>query len=61
MEKIVRKYSSFEDAENADIDYYASLEHEKKLELLIKLIYGSEKPDGIVERCVRIYPLAEQE
>jgi hypothetical protein len=61
MEKIVKKYSSFEEAEKADIDYYSSIGHEEKLQLLIKLIYGSEKPNGIIERCVRIYPFAEQE
>ena len=61
MEKTIKKYSSFEEAEKADIEYYSSLGYEKKLDLLIKLIYGSEKPNGTIERCVRIYPITKQE
>lgn len=61
MEKVVKKFASFEEAEKSDILYYSSLEYDKKLEIIFNLIYGGERPNGTIERLVRIYPLSKQE
>ena len=38
MEKIVHKFRSFEEADNADYDYYRRLSGNEKLQLLLDLI-----------------------
>jgi hypothetical protein len=38
MEKIVRKFRSFEEADNADYEYYRTLSGNEKLQLLLDLI-----------------------
>lgn len=55
----LKKFSSFEEQNDADVEYYRSLEPFQRLEILFKLIGHAEKKDGTVERCVRIYPLIE--
>jgi len=57
----LKKFSSFEEAEAADDEYYLSLTMQQRLEIFIQLIGHAESKDGIVERCVRIYPITESE
>jgi len=38
MEKIVRKFHSFEEADNADYEYYRALSGNEKLQLLLDLV-----------------------
>ena len=44
MEKVVQKFRSFDEAENADYDYYRTLSGNEKLQLLLELIMP-ENPD----------------
>ena len=60
MEKIVRKFHSFEEADNADYEYYRALSGDEKLQLLLDLIMP-ENPDAAVERSARVHPLTEHE
>ncbi|GEM_PF-6419565 len=53
----VSKFNSFEEAEDADIKYYAGLTFEERLEILISLIGNN----GTIERSVRIYPITKSE
>jgi hypothetical protein len=61
MEKVVRKFGSFEEADNADYEYYRSLSGNEKLQLLLDLIMPENPDAAIIERFARIHPLAEHE
>lgn len=39
MKKVVKKFTSFEEAEKADLAYYRALPPEQRLEILGELIY----------------------
>ena len=59
MEKVVRKFRSFEEADNADYEYFRGLSGNEKLQLLLDLIM-TENPDAAtVERFARVHPLTE--
>ena len=61
MEKVVRKFRSFDEADNADDEYYRALSGDEKLQMLLELIMP-ENPDAAVnERSARVYPLSELE
>ncbi len=63
MEKVVRKYRSHQEAEEADIEYYRSLTPEQRLEILYTLVEQSLDPDDPnarrLQRVVRKVPLEE--
>jgi len=60
MEKVVRKFHSFDQADEADYEYYRTLSGNEKLQILLDLIMP-ENPDGsVIERFARVYPLGEQ-
>jgi hypothetical protein len=61
MERIVRKFSSFEEADNAELEYYRTLSGNEKLQLLLDLIMPENPNAAIIERSARIHPLAEHE
>ncbi len=61
MEKIVRKFSSFEDADKADDEYYRNLSGNEKLQLLLELIMPENPDAAVIERSARVHPLAEHE
>jgi hypothetical protein len=56
----IKKFSSFDEQAKSDDDYYESLTPKERLEILFSLIGHKENKDGTVERCVRIYPLAQR-
>ena len=61
MEKVVRKFHSFDDADNADYEYYRTLSGNEKLQILLELIMP-ENPDAVaIERSARVHPLTEHE
>jgi len=47
MDKIVRKFHSFDEADNADYEYYRALFGNERLQILLELIMP-ENPDAIV-------------
>lgn len=61
MEKIVRKFDSFEAADLADDEYYAALSGNEKLQILLELIMPENADAAVIERSARIHPLAEHE
>ncbi len=61
MEKVVKKFSGFNEAEQADEQYYLSLNNQERLEIFFQLIGHSDAADGTVARHIRIYPLTESE
>jgi hypothetical protein len=61
MEKVVRKFQSFEEADNADYEYYRKLSGNEKLQLLLDLIMPENPDEAIIERSARVHPLTEHE
>jgi hypothetical protein len=61
MEKIVRKFRSLEEADNADYDYYRILSGSEKLQLLLDLIMPENPDAATVERSARVHPLTDHE
>jgi len=61
MQKIVRKFRSFEEAEDAEYAYYGSLSGDEKLQILLELILPEDPDEAIIERSARVHPLTEHE
>ena len=61
MEKIVRKFKSFDEADQADDDYYRSLSGNQRLAILLELIMPENPDAASIEQCARVYPLTKQE
>ncbi len=61
MERVVRKFRSFDDADNADYDYYRTLSGNEKLQMLLDLIMPENPDAAIIERSARVHPLTEHE
>jgi hypothetical protein len=61
MEKIMRKFLSFEEADNADYEYYRTLSGNEKLQLLLDLIMPENPDAATVERSARVHPLTEHQ
>ena len=59
MEKIVRKFRSFVEEENAEYDYYRSLSGNEKLQLLLDLIMPEHADEAVIKRFARVHPLTE--
>ncbi len=60
MEKLVRKYSSFQAADAADDDRYREMSGTEKLQLLLDLIMPENPDEAVIQRSARVYPLAER-
>ena len=61
MERVARKFESFQDAEAANDAYLASLTPEARLEILLELILPENPDEAIIERSARVYPLSERD
>ena len=60
MERIVSKFSSHEEAEEADRRYYLSLTPAERLDILLELISRQRDPnDPSSERLERVYRITE--
>lgn len=58
MEKVIRKFSSFAEAEQADDEYYSNLSYDERLRILLRLVADYQagfggNPKGL-ERVYRI-------
>ncbi len=60
MKIVVRKFSSFDEADAADEAAARELRGEEKLQLLLDLIMPEDPHEATIERSARVYPLAEQ-
>ena len=61
MEKVVRKFHSFDEADDADYEYYRTLSGNEKLQMLIELIMPEYPDAAVIERSARVHPLTEHE
>jgi hypothetical protein len=61
MEKVVKKFSSFEAADDAEYEYYRDLTGDEKLQILLELIMPDDPHAAVIERSARIHPLTEHE
>ncbi|MBI1897536.1 MAG: hypothetical protein HYZ57_15865 [Acidobacteria bacterium] len=64
IEPVIRKFSSFEEAEQADREYYRSLTPERRLEILLELMESARQnanaPGEGLARVYRIVKLGER-
>jgi hypothetical protein len=54
MEKVVRKFKSHQEADQADRDYYLSLTPEERIRILMQLIEDFYGPQPRLERVFKI-------
>lgn len=60
MERVVQKFTSFKEADEATRKYRASLTPEQRLQLLWDLIMPEDPNEAVIERSARVYPIAKQ-
>jgi hypothetical protein len=60
MERVVRKFTSFQEADEATYAYYRSLTPEQRLQLLLDLIMPEDPNEARIERVAKVYPLAQE-
>ena len=61
MERVVQKFSSFDEADNADYEYYRTLSGNEKLQLLLELIMPENPDASVIERSARVHSLTEHQ
>lgn len=61
MQKVVRKFRSFTEEENAAYEDYRTLSGNEKLQLLLDLIMPENPDEAVIQRSARVHPLAEHE
>ena len=61
MQRIVRKFVSFAEEEEADYAYYRELSGKERLRILLDLIMPENPDAGTIARSARVHPLAEHE
>lgn len=60
MKRVVAKFSSHQEAEQADREYYRSLTPQQRLDILLELIESSRKEDDAAsERFERVYRIVK--
>ena len=62
MEQVIRKFATFEEAEEADRAFYRSLTPAERLSIMLDLIYleGGDAASAGFERVYRIVKLGER-
>ena len=55
----VKVFSSFEEAEEADYEYYRSLSISQRLEILLNILKTGDGYSETIERSCRIYPITK--
>ena len=61
METVVRKFDSFDEADDADYEYYRTLSGDEKLQMLLELIMPENSDAAVIERSARVHPLTEHQ
>jgi hypothetical protein len=61
MEKVVRKFESFDDADNADYERFRVMSGDEKLQILLELIMPENPDAAIIERSARVHPLTKHQ
>ena len=60
VEKVLRVYHSFEEAERADLESYALMTPTERLNIVIEL-WNRRHPDAAQQRLARVYRIVELE
>ena len=60
MERVLRKFNSFAEADAATVSHYAQLTSEQRLQLLLDLIMPEDPNEALIERSARVYSIAQQ-
>ena len=62
MEQAVHKFATFEEAEEADREYYRALTPDERISMMIELIYpeGGDAAAARFERVYRVVKLGER-
>jgi hypothetical protein len=60
VEKVIRVFHSFEEADDADARFYADLSPEDRLKILIEL-RDRRHPDAAQQRLARVYRVTKLE
>ena len=61
MEKVVQIFRSFDEADDADYEYYRALSGNEKLQMLLDIIMPENPDAAVIERSARVHPLTEHE
>ena len=61
MQKVVRKFHSFAEAEEAEYAEYQALTGNEKLQMLLELTMPEDPDVATIERCARVHRLTEHE
>jgi hypothetical protein len=61
MEKVVRKFTSFEAADDAEFEFYRGLSGNEKLQMLLELIMPNDPNAAVIERSARVHSLTQHE
>jgi hypothetical protein len=63
MNKEFKIFNSHEEADNAEIEFYSTLEPNKRVELLLDIIsnYAETYYDGFTEGLQRVYRIIDRE
>jgi hypothetical protein len=61
MDRVVRKFASFAEEEEAEHVYYNELSGEERLQILVELIMPENSDAGTIERSARVHPLTQHE
>lgn len=59
MEKVVRRYGSFEEADAADREFYKSLSGNERLDILLELVRQTEGFENEFKKVYRIINLRD--
>lgn len=59
MQKVIKKFESFKDAEEAEIKFWASLSHEERMKIFFQIIAPKDPNNATIQRCVRVLKLSE--
>ena len=59
MEKVVRVFSSHEEADRADDEYYRSLTPQQRLDIFLEILWRGRTHDEAGERLERVYRIVK--
>lgn len=59
MEKVVRVFASFEEADRADDEYFRKLSPQQRLDIFLELLWRGRTHDEAGERLERVYRIVE--
>lgn len=59
MQKVINKFESFKDAEEAEFKFWASLSEEERMRIFFQIIAPKDPNNATIQRCFRVLKLSE--